>query len=109
MYLCWTRRGPKVLKHIPVEYIIFIILNSFFNSYFFCHSFTESDISYLKTIMPTADDAFFKWLLTVDCSEVKVFAMQEGSVSVPPAAFFYYSHYFALHFRSYFLGSRCCV
>ena len=44
--------------------------------------FLNSDIDYLKKIMPTCDSLFFEWLLELDCSQVKVYAMQEGSVSI---------------------------
>lgn len=31
--------------------------------------------------MPRCEDGFFKWLEEIDCRDVKIYAMQEGSVS----------------------------
>ena len=51
----------------------------------FCHSFkfTEEDIVYLQSIMPTCDPAFFPWLQALDCREVELFAHREGSIVFP--------------------------
>ncbi len=43
--------------------------------------FSDSDIKYLRSIMPRCEDGFFKWLEEIDCRDVRIFAMQEGSVS----------------------------
>ena len=43
--------------------------------------FHPDDVKYLQTIMPTAEPEFFSWLLTLDCSGIKVYSMEEGSVS----------------------------
>eukprot|EP00771_Trimastix_marina_P000306 gnl/Trimastix_PCT/1327.p1 GENE.gnl/Trimastix_PCT/1327~~gnl/Trimastix_PCT/1327.p1 ORF type:complete len:517 (+),score=131.39 gnl/Trimastix_PCT/1327:138-1688(+) len=45
--------------------------------------FTESDIDYLKTVLPHAEPAFFEWLSQVDCSQVTVYAMKEGTIAFP--------------------------
>lgn len=45
--------------------------------------FTESDIAYLRTVLADAEDAFFEWLATVDCSDVKVYAIKEGTIVFP--------------------------
>ncbi len=46
--------------------------------------FSEDDIDYIrKEILPHADPAFFDWLREVDASEVKVWAMQQGSAAFP--------------------------
>ncbi|GLD99164.1 hypothetical protein PINS_up007882 [Pythium insidiosum] len=45
--------------------------------------FTDSDIAYLRTVLPNAENAFFEWLATVDCSAVKVFAVKEGTIVFP--------------------------
>ncbi|KAJ0409877.1 hypothetical protein P43SY_005771 [Pythium insidiosum] len=45
--------------------------------------FTDSDIAYLRTVLPNAEQAFFEWLATVDCSGVKVFAVKEGTIVFP--------------------------
>ena len=42
--------------------------------------FVDSDIVYLKSILPTCDPNFFVWLQQLDCSKVKVFTATEGSV-----------------------------
>ena len=46
------------------------------------YKFSPTDIEYLRTLMPHAENAFFEWLLTLDCSKVKVYAMGEGSVCI---------------------------
>jgi nicotinate phosphoribosyltransferase len=47
-------------------------------------SFGEGDIEFIRTeLLPHADEAFFDWLRTVDASEVKVFAMRQGSAAFP--------------------------
>ncbi len=48
------------------------------------YKFTPSDIAYLKEILPGAKEpAFFDWLLSLDCSTVKLYAIPEGSVVFP--------------------------
>ena len=51
----------------------------------FCHSFrfSESDIVYLKKLMPAADPEFFVWLSQLTCSEVKLYSHKEGSIVFP--------------------------
>ncbi|EEC45049.1 predicted protein [Phaeodactylum tricornutum CCAP 1055/1] len=66
------------------EYTIFAGLDECLK--FMAHfKFTQSDVDYLKTIpsMKGCDDAFFDWLLQVDTSKVKVYAMRDGSVAFP--------------------------
>ncbi|CAM6092182.1 unnamed protein product [Calypogeia fissa] len=47
-------------------------------------SFSNDDIDYVKSILPTrCEDAFFDYLRTVDCSEVEIHAIAEGSVVFP--------------------------
>lgn len=45
--------------------------------------FTQSDVEYLKTVLPLADAAFFTWLLTLDCSQMEVHAMRQGEIVFP--------------------------
>lgn len=40
-------------------------------------------LSYLKERMPQCEDAFFQYLRALDCSQVKVYAIKEGSVVFP--------------------------
>lgn len=46
-------------------------------------SFTNEQIAYLKKIMPGCDRKFFEWLQKVDCSEVTIHAIPEGTVVFP--------------------------
>jgi len=46
-------------------------------------SFGESDINFLKSILPGCDSGFFQYLLSLDCSDVQVYAQREGSVCFP--------------------------
>lgn len=46
--------------------------------------FSEEDITFVKeTLGPDTDPAFFEYLRGVDCSEVKIYAMREGSLAFP--------------------------
>jgi len=45
--------------------------------------FSESDIEYLKTILPKAESDFFEYLKTLDCKNVKLYAMAEGTLCFP--------------------------
>ena len=64
------------------EYVIFAGLSdcvAFLDHY----KFTEEHIAYLKQQMPMAQEGFFDYLRDLDCSQVKVHAMPEGSVVFP--------------------------
>lgn len=52
---------------------------NFINSF----RFTDSDIEYLKSIMPGRDPLFFVWLKTLDNSKIKLYAVEEGTVVFP--------------------------
>ncbi|XP_073106948.1 nicotinate phosphoribosyltransferase 2 [Elaeis guineensis] len=43
----------------------------------------EEEISFLRSIMPTCEDGFFDYLRAIDCSDVEVYAIPEGSVVFP--------------------------
>ncbi|XP_073003369.1 nicotinate phosphoribosyltransferase 2-like isoform X1 [Typha latifolia] len=43
----------------------------------------EEEISFLRSAMPTCEDGFFSYLMAIDCSEVEVYAIPEGSVVFP--------------------------
>lgn len=46
--------------------------------------FEESEIDYLRGIMPpTCEDEFYEYLKSVDCSDVEIYAIPEGSVVFP--------------------------
>jgi len=47
------------------------------------YKFSAEDISFLQRKMPDTDPKFFDWLATVDCSKVKVYALEEGTVAFP--------------------------
>lgn len=38
--------------------------------------FTDSDIAYLRSVLPSAEEGFFQYLASVDCSSVKVYAIK---------------------------------
>ncbi|EKX34343.1 hypothetical protein GUITHDRAFT_39690, partial [Guillardia theta CCMP2712] len=62
------------------EYTIFAGLSeviAFMSNY----RFTDEHIEYLK--IPDATEDFFEYLRSLDCSEVKIYAFQEGSVVFP--------------------------
>lgn len=45
--------------------------------------FKEEEISYLQSVMPGCEDGFFEYLREIDCSDVEVYAVPEGSVVFP--------------------------
>jgi len=45
--------------------------------------FSPSDIEYLKSVMTDIDNGFWDYLANVDCSKVKVYAIDEGTVVFP--------------------------
>lgn len=45
--------------------------------------FTDEQIDYLRTVMPTAEAAFWEYLRGLDCSEVKIYGVAEGTVVFP--------------------------
>jgi len=44
---------------------------------------TDDHIKYLANVMPCADEKFKKWLRGLDTSQVKIYAIREGSVVFP--------------------------
>eukprot|EP01035_Chromulina_nebulosa_P029300 gene29300-38825_t len=50
------------------EYCVFCGLDEALK-YIMSFKFTDSDVEYLKSIMPTCEDAFFSWLKVLDCSK----------------------------------------
>ncbi|PSS21274.1 Nicotinate phosphoribosyltransferase [Actinidia chinensis var. chinensis] len=46
--------------------------------------FTDEDIAFIKTSLPkTCEDGFYNYLRGIDCSDVEVYAVPEGSVVFP--------------------------
>ncbi|XP_074557212.1 nicotinate phosphoribosyltransferase 2-like [Curcuma longa] len=45
--------------------------------------FKEEDISFMRSVMPNCEDEFFEYLTKIDCSDVEVYAIPEGSVVFP--------------------------
>jgi nicotinate phosphoribosyltransferase len=45
--------------------------------------FSESDIAYLRELLPLCDPAFFIWLEELDCSGVTLHCIEDGSVVFP--------------------------
>eukprot|EP00752_Nemacystus_decipiens_P007287 g6520.t2 len=46
-------------------------------------SFSPSDIAYLRTVLPHCEEAFFVWLEQLDCRNVRLYALEEGSLCFP--------------------------
>jgi nicotinate phosphoribosyltransferase len=44
---------------------------------------TDSDIAYLRTLIPSAEEGFWAWLGALDCSKVKLYAVAEGTLVFP--------------------------
>ncbi|KAK7238683.1 nicotinate phosphoribosyltransferase [Aureococcus anophagefferens] len=47
---------------------------------------TDDDVEYLRTLLPRAEDEFFEWIRSVDCSKVQIYAVREGTVVFPKRA-----------------------
>jgi nicotinate phosphoribosyltransferase len=49
------------------------------------YKFSETDVEYLRQMpsLKDCDPAFFKYLLTIDCSGIVVSAAKEGSIVFP--------------------------
>ncbi|THU56378.1 hypothetical protein C4D60_Mb11t16640 [Musa balbisiana] len=45
--------------------------------------FEVDDISFLRSVMPTCEDGFFEYLKAINCKDVEVYAIPEGSVVFP--------------------------
>mmetsp|Transcript_12773 Transcript_12773/g.20856 ORF Transcript_12773/g.20856 Transcript_12773/m.20856 type:complete len:549 (+) Transcript_12773:177-1823(+) len=45
--------------------------------------FHDEDVAYIRTLLPQAPPEFFTWLITLDCSEVQIFACPEGTLVFP--------------------------
>ncbi|KAE8809172.1 nicotinate phosphoribosyltransferase 2-like [Hordeum vulgare] len=43
----------------------------------------EEEINFLRTALPTCEDGFFEYLSSIDCSDVEVYAIPEGSAVFP--------------------------
>ncbi|KAJ1704576.1 hypothetical protein LUZ63_004355 [Rhynchospora breviuscula] len=43
----------------------------------------EDEIAFLRSAMPTCEDGFFEYLREIDCSDVEVYAIPEGSIVFP--------------------------
>jgi len=74
---CFFRKNPfkGEYTHFAGLSEVIALLDSF--------EYTESDVAYLKTVMPNVKEGFFEWIATLDCSRVKVYALKEGSVAFP--------------------------
>mmetsp|Transcript_1363 Transcript_1363/g.4082 ORF Transcript_1363/g.4082 Transcript_1363/m.4082 type:complete len:545 (+) Transcript_1363:239-1873(+) len=44
---------------------------------------TDDDIEFLRTLLPRAEEGFFTWMRKVDCSQITVYAVREGTVVFP--------------------------
>lgn len=45
--------------------------------------FTAAEITYVRTLLPHAEEEFFSWLATVNGSGIKIYAQAEGSLVFP--------------------------
>jgi nicotinate phosphoribosyltransferase len=47
-------------------------------------AYTGDDIAYIKTLLPdTTENEYFEWLAGLDCKDVKIYAVKEGSLVFP--------------------------
>jgi nicotinate phosphoribosyltransferase len=45
--------------------------------------FSDRQIDYIASILPTCDKRFFAWLKEIDCRQVKIRALREGTIAFP--------------------------
>lgn len=45
--------------------------------------FASEQLDYVRSVMPRCDEGFYRWLGSVDCSQVRIHAVPEGSVVFP--------------------------
>lgn len=45
--------------------------------------FGREQLDYVRSIMPSCDGEFYEWLRSVDCSQIRIHAIPEGSVVFP--------------------------
>jgi nicotinate phosphoribosyltransferase len=45
--------------------------------------FSPEEIHHIRTLIPHGEDEFFTWLGTLDCSQVKIYALAEGTICFP--------------------------
>jgi len=66
------------------EFVIFAGMDQVIN-YLKAFKFTQADVEYLASMPGLAgcDPAFFEYLLTLDCSEMVVSALEDGTVAFP--------------------------
>ncbi|MBF0566416.1 MAG: nicotinate phosphoribosyltransferase [Nitrospirae bacterium] len=46
-------------------------------------AFTDEQISYVRSLMPQSEPEFFQWLRKLDCSQLRIDAIREGTVVFP--------------------------
>lgn len=46
-------------------------------------SVTDEDVAYLRTLLPNAEEGFFAWIRSVNCDEIRIYAVDEGTVVFP--------------------------
>lgn len=54
---------------------VIALMNSF--------SFAPDDIAYLRTVLPHCEEGFFAWLGELDCRDVRLYALAEGTLCFP--------------------------
>lgn len=47
------------------------------------YKFQDHQIDHLKTILPHAEQGFFDWLKSVDCSKIEIHGATDGSIVFP--------------------------
>lgn len=45
------------------------------------YKFLPEHVDYLRTLLPDCEEGFFEYLLSIDCSQVQLHAMKEGTVN----------------------------
>lgn len=73
--VCFASANSWVLLVGPGLSEVVALMNSF--------CFSPSDIDYLRTVLPHCEEAFFVWLGQLDCRNVRLYALEEGSLCFP--------------------------
>ncbi|KAM0823880.1 hypothetical protein ACQ4PT_070568 [Festuca glaucescens] len=72
--------------------------------------FKEEEIRFLQAALPTCEDGFFEYLSSIDCSDVEVYAIPEGSVVFPKVPLMIIEGPVAVSTRSWLANNiNCCL
>lgn len=79
-------RFSDVLRSSTPHHVAFLLLVAGLSeviSLLSSFSFSPDDITYLRTLLPHCEESFFTWLGELDCRDVRLYALAEGTLCFP--------------------------